>query len=210
MLVVLAIITIITTIAITSQSTFNKTLILKNTAYDVALSIRSAESFGIGSRVSTSGATNAAYGVHFTKATNSFIVFADTSPGDAGNDANHCHGLPPSGDATAPDALYGNCVYTSGADVLVQTYTLGNGISVSNLCTSANGGQCSNSGLTTLDIVFARPNPNPFMSTNGTWPSGWKITKACITLTSAQGGTSLILVSDTGAIVANVPASSCQ
>ena len=80
MLVVLAIIVTVTTIALSSQSAFNKTLILANTAYDIALTLRSAENFGIGSRALYRTA-NAGYGVHFQRGTlGSFILFADTAP----------------------------------------------------------------------------------------------------------------------------------
>ena len=41
LLIVLAIIATVTTIALSSQSNFNKTLILANTAYDIALTLRS-------------------------------------------------------------------------------------------------------------------------------------------------------------------------
>lgn len=181
LVVVMAIIGVITAVTLNSQSTFNKTLILSNTAYDIALTLRSAETFGISGRASGI-ITNAGYGVHLLSGTKgSFILFADTAP-------------PPS--CTTPDCPRGNHVYTSdpnapgGADVLVQLYTLGNNITISDFCALSDvGWTCASSssgGLTSLDVSFARPNPDPFMSTNGVYSA--TLTAACIKITSAQAG----------------------
>ncbi len=155
-MVVLAIIGIISVVTLNSQSSFNKALVLANTTYDIALAIRSAETFGIGSRASGSIA-NAGYGVHFARGTaNSFILFPDISPINSS--------------CTTPDCKPGNYVYDAVADAPVQTYTLGNGMTISNFCVVAGVPSCENTNgetLDSLDIVFSRPNPDSFMSTNG-------------------------------------------
>jgi prepilin-type N-terminal cleavage/methylation domain-containing protein len=197
LMVVLTIIIIMTTIVLTSQSSFNKTLILANTAYDIALTLRSAQTYGVGSR--TSGTTaNVGYGVHFLKGNpGSFTFFADAAP------AALC---------TRPDCKPGDYIYTGDADVLVQTYTLGNGMTIKDFCAFPVLGIWScesyNGGLTSLDIVFARPNSVPFMSTNGSYvapPS--QVTAACIIVTSPQGGVRFVSVAASGQITAN--AASC-
>src|ERR1043166_8621201 len=77
MLMVLAIIVIITTIALSGQTLFNSSVVLTNTAYDVALSLRQTETFGIASRV-FNGVANAGYGIEFSKATPaSYVSYAD-------------------------------------------------------------------------------------------------------------------------------------
>ena len=195
MLVVLAIIGVITGIMFSSQSSFNKSLVLANTAYDIALTIRSAETFGLGSRAS-GNITNVGYGVHFTKG-NSFILFADTDPSP---NSSNCHNLPPSGNSSAPDAKPGDCKYTVGNDSLIQTYTIGNGMTVSGLCADST---CS---ISSLDIVFARPNPDAFIRANGVGTTAYS--KACITITSSQGGSHYITVTTAGQI--NASASSCS
>ncbi|MBI2025169.1 type II secretion system protein [Candidatus Kaiserbacteria bacterium] len=206
LMVVLTIIVVITMVVLASQSSFNKTLILANTAYDVALTLRSAETYGLGSRAFGS-TVNAGYGVHFESGTpGSFTLFADLYP--APSISSVCH---PTADPSAPSALPGNCSYEQGQGEKVMLYTLGNGIAVSDFCAyalgswscaSANGG-----GLTTLDIIFARPNPEPFMSVNGSYSSTFPVTDACITLSSPQGGAQYISVGSSGRITAN--ASSC-
>lgn len=164
-MVVFAIIVTITGVVFTSQSTFNKTLILANTAYDVALTLRSAETYGLSSRV-ISGAGNAGYGIHFDTGTNTFILFEDSS-------GSSCH-TSLSGYSSGPDAQPGNCVYDSSAED-VKKYTLGNNITVTGLY--AGGVQ-----VTSLDIVFARPNPDPFIRANKDVVT--KYNSACVTLTS--------------------------
>ena len=196
LMVVLAIIATITTVTLNNQSSFNKTFVLANTAYDVALTLRTAETYGIGNRAS--GVANAGYGLHFEAATpNSFILFADSQPAPR---ENNCHGLPIGG-ATAPDAKPGDCTYGGpGSGEKVTTYTLENGITVSDFCVYTFGSRsCASDNLIALDIVFARPNPNPFINIQGT--------KACITISSPQGDSRFIAVSESGAIT--VDASSC-
>ena len=197
LMVVLAIIATITTVTLSSQSSFNKTLVLANTAYDIALALRTAETYGVGNRA-IGGIVNAGYGIHFQKATpDSFTLFSDSQPAP---NVNNCHGLPVGGE-TAPDAKPGDCTYDGlGSGEEVTTYTLGNGMLVSDFCVYTFGSwSCASENLLTLDIVFARPNPDPFINIQGT--------KACIAVSSPQGDSRFIAVSTSGAIT--VDASSC-
>lgn len=194
LLVVLAIMVAIMSIIFTSQGSFNKTFILTNTAYDVALSLRNAETFGLGSRA-VSGTVNAGYGLHFQNTIpGSFLFFADTSPGPS---------------CTTPDCKPGDNVYTSGADALVQTYTLGNSITLKDFCAYNGTWTCTyahdgySAGVSVLDIVFARPNPDPFISVNGLYSASFPVTAACLTLFSQQGTSRYISVSSSGQITAN-------
>ncbi len=207
LLVVLAIITVIMGIALSSQSGFNKSLLVSNTAYDIALALRSAETYGLGTRVSQGTIYDAGYGLHFDKTSPStFLLFSDKYP--ASSVASDCH---PSSGTLAPDAKAGDCAYQASEGERVTTYMLGNGITVSDFCAYAGGSwSCATSGgaaLTTLDIVFARPNPDPFMSTNGTYSVAAPVTNACLTITSPQGGFRYVSISASGAINAN--ATSC-
>ena len=190
LVVVLAVIAAVTTIALSSHSTFNKTLILANTAYDIALTLRSAESFGLGSRALPSS-SSAGYGVHFQRGTpGSFILFADTSPGVSQS-------------CTRPDCKPGDRLYSS-SDTLVQTYTLGNDITISDFCTFSDRARCASTGdLNSLDIVFARPNPDAFIRANGSAYASY--TTACLTISSKKGGSRFISVAVSGQIIAEAP-----
>ena len=196
-------------IVLTGQSSFNKTIILSNTAYDIALTLRDAESYGLGSRATTVTA-NAGYGIHFQNASpGRFTFFADSFPTP---NASNCHGLPVGGSG-APNAQYGDCIYESGQDQKVMDYALGNGITISNFCALISGTwSCENpsgpygGGLMSLDIVFARPNPNAFINVSNSSGS-FSATAACIALTSPQGGMRFVSVAASGEITAN--AASC-
>jgi prepilin-type N-terminal cleavage/methylation domain-containing protein len=198
LLVVLAIIGIITVVTLTSQSTFNRTITLANTAYDIGLTFRYAETYGIGTRAL--GATaNTGYGLHFQKGvTESFIFFADTYPPTTG--APLCHASPMG--ASAPDAKPGNCIYDANYGEKVTSYQLGNGITVSDFCAyTPSGWQCANSGtgsLSSLDLVYARPNPDAFIRYNGSYSA--VATAACITVASATGNARYISVAASGEI----------
>ncbi len=200
MLVVLAIITIITAVVLTSQSAFNKTLLLTNTAYDVALTFRFAETYGLGSRA-FGGTLDTGYGLHFASggASNSFILFADNYPSVGSGSV--CHPAP-SYDPAGPSAEPGNCAYDASQNEKVQSYALGNGITISNFCAQSNNvWTCSSNGaLTSLDVVFARPNPTPYMSANGVYSGTFPVTAACITLTTPQGSFKYISVGASGQV----------
>lgn len=194
LVVVSAIIVVITGLILNSQSSFNKTLVLANTAYDMALTFRSAETYGLSSRV-FGGISNAGYGIHIdTASNNSFILFSDIDPPPSGLS---CYGALPPGGATSPDAKYGDCIYTAGSDIQASTYTLGNGIFIEDFCAYSVGAwTCANAlggGLAALDILFARPNPDPFIN-------GDRTGMACITISSADGGFRYIWVGTAGAI----------
>ena len=204
LMVVMAIIVTLTGIVLSSQSTFNRTLILANTAYDIALTLRSTQTYGIGSRAAGTTA-NAGYGLEFKKATpNAFVLFADSYPSAAA--PTSCH---PVADPTTPDARPGDCVYESAQGELVSNYALGNGITVSDFCAYALGSwSCASSGaLTSLDIVYARPNPDPYMSVNGSYSALFPVTRVCLTVSSSQGGSRFVSVGPSGQIIAN--AASC-
>ncbi len=199
LIVVLAIITVILGIAFTSQSSFNRSLILANTAYDIGLTFRSSETYGIATRAAGTD-VNTGYGLHFMKQSpnNSFIFFEDSYPPLPQSSACHPNTL----GSDTPAAKPGDCVYTLGRDIQTSTYSLNNGITIADFCVrNGSSWSCANShgaGLSSLDVVFARPNPTPFMSANGSYVSGYN--EACLSLTSSSGGARYVSVSASGEI----------
>jgi hypothetical protein len=150
MVVVIAIIMIITAIVISGQSNYNQTLVLTDTAYTVAFSVRQAQSLGLSSR-SARGVTDAGYGIHAGNL-GDYTLFADTerglaSPGDA-----WC----PLGLPGTPEAKPGNCRYDAGQDQIVQTFTFERGFTMSDVCVK-NGTSALDCSVTGVDIVFMRP-----------------------------------------------------
>jgi len=192
MLMVLAIIVIITGIALSGQSGFNSTLSLNNTTYDIGLSIQLAQSYGLSSQVMTQSSNtvrNAGYGVQFdTSLTDSYAFFADTSPNLSS--------------VALPDAHPGNGYYDTAPE-LVQTYTLNNGFTLGTFCAKSTSiaSVCSVSGgLSALAISFTRPNTETIVKgkVGNTWNT---YDSACITVVSSNGSESKYLtIAQTGQI----------
>jgi hypothetical protein len=163
MLVVLFIIVVITAVALSGQSTYNETLILTDTTYTVAFSVREAQSLGLSSRT-TGGIANAGYGVHLDRAfPGQYDLFADINP-TAVKPTACITGTP-----GTPEAKPGNCLYDSGLDTIVQTSTFTRGFTIKKFCGAEKGTAlryCSTDGvpLTTLDVVFLRPNTTTVLS----------------------------------------------
>lgn len=178
MLVVLAIIAIITAVTITGQSTFNKTLLLTDTAYNVAFSARTAQSYGLASRRFGS-VQNAGYGLHFNSATpGQYTLFADTAR--TTTPPPNC----PTGSAGTPEQKPGDCRFSS-TDGSVETYSFTRGFTIKKFCAKSGiTPYCSDGSLSSLDIVFTRPNVTTTISgsLNGS-PSSLQFSCAEITLT---------------------------
>lgn len=160
LIVVLVIIIIITTITVTSQTNYNRSLIITNTTYTVALSIREAQSLGLASRRFGS-VQNAGYGVSFhdTQQTQ-YRVFADVNQ-------TPFYAECPLGLANTPEAKPGNCLYDGTSEILT-TYHLNKGFRIHNFCGirySNNARACgSDTQWSGLDITFLRPNTEAIMS----------------------------------------------
>ena len=83
MIVVLSIISILTVIVVVGQTSFNKSNLLTDTAYTVALSMRETQTLGLSSRTFSS-VPNAGFGVHFGDSTAYYDQFADIYPAAPG------------------------------------------------------------------------------------------------------------------------------
>jgi len=138
LLVVFFIMASILAVVIPGYLEYSTKLDLENLALDVALTIREAQAYGAGARVSsiTPNKFDARYGVYFNIDTpNTFIFFEDSA---AGNDYR----------------------YVSG-DKIINTYDIKSGYSIKDLCGSVGGGSydCKGNNVRILEIFFQRPNP---------------------------------------------------
>ncbi len=199
MLVVLAIIVVITSIALAGQSGFNRTLALNNATYDVGLSIELAQSKGLSSQATGANPSNTGYGVSFTPSSAQYALFVDSYP--SVGSATVCH---PAANASAPDARPGDCVYESGQHELVQQYSLNNGFTIGKMCARPASGPdvCSDSTLNALAVTFARPNSETFVygqvnHQNTPWT---KFISACITVVAPSGEERYLNISQTGLV----------
>lgn len=202
MIVVLAIIALLSLLVILSQSTFNRSLLLTDTAYGIALSAREAQTFGVSSRKFGS-VQNAGYGLHFDMATpKSYKVFADTD-----NQIGQIPAACPLGTVGRPDRKPGDCRYRASSDGLLNTYTFTRGFSVKSICIRGDSGTlCStdSNALQNLDFVFTRPNTSTTISAtfnSGFYPS-MSVYSTQITISDVTGqSTRNICISNLGQIV---------
>lgn len=198
MIVVLAIIIVITGIVISGQSAYNQSLILSDTAYSVAFSVRQAQSLGLASR-SAAGFTDAGYGVHFAGSAG-YTIFADTIRGLTPPSSAWC----PLGTTGTPEARPGNCRYDT-TDQTVQNYTFSRGFRISNICAKTSGGvrTCNLAGV---DIVFMRPETKAII----TGSTGTSYVCAELHVAAPTGtATRIVRVSQLGEVSVGGPTQQC-
>lgn len=185
LLVSVSIIIIITTIALVQQNRFNETLALTNLAYEVGLSVRQAQVFGISVREfegsARIGATdNFLYGVHFEHDPSNrteYTLYAD---------------------------LNDDQMFTGDLEV-VETTTITRGNFIDRFCGIRNGAATCSSGIDTvgtlqnLSIQFRRPNPDAVIV--GSTGSGSQVYEsAVIVLRSQADATRCVRVRPTGQV----------
>ena len=140
LLAVMTIFVVITTIVLTNYNGFGSRVVLENLAYDVALSLRKAQVYGIAVRQFSGGSFSVGYGMHFAQSSpTQYLLFGDS----AGNDG----------------------MYTQSSE-LVETELLNSGYVISDLCATPNVGPevCS---LTALDVLYKRPESDAYISASG-------------------------------------------
>jgi len=190
LLVVIGIITIVSALIFADNNRFGGQALLDNLAYDIALSVREAQVYGISVRQTTAGQFNSGYGMHFNINTpalqTTYNLFADSK-----NATNQ----------PVPDGIY-----EPGEDVSPSPFIIGRGFYITQLCvTNAVGEDCASAK--SLDILYVRPEPDAYISINGTLqydvggnllPSSY--TQARIVVTSPRGDSMNILVLSNGQI----------
>ncbi|MDQ5893199.1 MAG: putative Type pilus pilin [Patescibacteria group bacterium] len=181
---------------------FNQSLLLTNLAYDVALTIRTAQSYGLNVKsVDTyaegygSGPSfSYPYGVHFDSSSSkntTFIFFADQD--DLGN------------------SVYGNGVYDppatsdeSALDEKISSYSIKRGSIINELlvCTNEGGDQETSCAVVdTIDVSFKRPDPDARIFGDGdSMLEGSKIEYAEVSLLATDGSIKKVIIRTTGQI----------
>jgi prepilin-type N-terminal cleavage/methylation domain-containing protein len=137
LLVSIAIFTFITGLAIYNNNQFNSSVLLTNLAYEVGLSIRQAQFYGIVVRQTSADTNkfNSGYGVHFDTGTpSSYILFEDIDPA--------------------------NRIYDAG-DVILETFNIQKGNKITRICVDS---VCTEN---IIDISFIRPNPDAHIRVAG-------------------------------------------
>jgi type II secretory pathway pseudopilin PulG len=193
LLVTISIFVLLTIVVVFSQNGFNNTVILNDLAYDVALTVRQAQTYGVGVRgnVSASGESFQSYGLYFnlndpTLGIYNFLVF--TNP-NANWPTNPFFGNPNGG----------STLCQVGDSQCVQKYNVKNGIKISSICVGSGPSSCTSKPL--LYILFKRPKPDALIYYSDTFggnptPQNY----ARIILSSASGATTSVVITSPGQI----------
>lgn len=153
--VTIGIAAMISSLVLANFPKFSRQLELSRTSQAVATSFREAEGFALGVR--EFNGLFPAYGLHFSSADKKqYVLFADLP--DVNGNTNHVYDLTDANEDGKPDEL-------------VDTYTISLIPSLKGFCVGkkSGGARCySDADIGTLDAVFVRPNPDIFISINGT------------------------------------------
>jgi len=178
MMVVMAVFVIISTVTLAGNSRFGGNVTLETLAYDIALSVRQAQVYGIAVRRSDLGTSefSRAYGIHIDRSfPATYQLFADIAPGDG------LYSCPDAGDPSTCE--------------LVQNTTMQGGFIIYDVCVTPVG-QSEMCGLTELNIVFKRPEPDAYIRTDGVTT----YERARIVIRSPQGQEANVLIELAGQI----------
>ncbi len=180
LVVSIGIFALMTGILLSKYGNFNNSVILTNLAYDVAITIRTAQSYGIDVKgVENPNNNNQVeynnpYGVYFDRSnidkSKQMIFFADFN---------------------------GNDKYNSGSNEEINTYILKRGMYISALCAGSSSSDCS-TNRTKLNILFKRPDPKAIISNDENCPIDCNYGR--IELTSVDGSKKYVEVRSTGQI----------
>ncbi len=163
-----------------SHSRFGGQVVLENMAYDIALSVRHAQLYGIAVRRFGTNDFDVAYGMYFGSPT-TYQLFADSL---SGNGIYDC-----------PDPL--NQVTCE----LVETTTIIGAHTITSLCVRPTGNPTFVCGKSRLDVLFRRPDPDAYIrASTGGVPDGALYEAAQIILTSPRGQTKAITIERSGQI----------
>jgi len=166
LLVTISIFVFMTALLLSRYGAFNQGTLLTNLAYDVALTIRTAQTYGISVKDATgANSYSSSYGVYFNPAANQsqFTLFADTNT---------------------------NNYYDSPADTIVSTYNLKNGAKISptsagGVCIGSMASDCVSEDQ--LSITFKRPDPEAIICGTKSGTTACGSSYAQITIQSADG-----------------------
>lgn len=183
-MVVTGVIVLVSGVVLANYNQFGGKIKLQNLAYDVALSIREAQVYGIsvaGFSVGTTNSYSTGYGVHF-----------------AANDPTHYELFAD---------VNGNGIYnpSSGSDgnVPPSPYTISSGYKISRLCAPKGDDRETCTSVSSLDILFKRPESDAWISAERQsciLSSPYCQPSARIVLKSPRGDFMSVIVEDNGQI----------
>ncbi len=187
MLVVVGVIVVVTSVVLANNSRFGGTVLLQNLAYDIALSSRETQIYGVSvTRFQTS--FTASFGIHFDVSTPAsskvYTVFADAA-------------------ATGADNGHYDCVAPGTSDCeIVQATNITRGYYISEVCITGSGAEdCTNK---VLDVIYKHPEPDAYIyacpTTSTCGSPGTQYQRARVVVASPRGDTMNICIDLNGQI----------
>lgn len=174
LLVVMGIMVVISSLVLARYSQFNGVVLLRSLAYDVGLSFREAQVFGISGR-STGGTFAYRYGVYMSRSVpTEYILFSDTN---------------------------NNSAYD--VSEVITAYSMSPGYGMTEICALRSDGvdRCASTGdISSVTVMFKRPEPDAVIKTDVVAETYTEVT---VTLTSPSDATRSVTVTTTGQISVN-------
>jgi prepilin-type N-terminal cleavage/methylation domain-containing protein len=144
LLAVTAVMVFVTSAILANNSRFGGAVLLQNLAYDMALTVRQAQVYGISVFRFGEEEFSYAYGAHFNPSTpTNFLLFAD---------------------AVSANGLYDGCSTPSQCE-LVQSTNISQGYTISDVCVTGSGAETC--GHSQIDVTFKRPEPDAYIRADG-------------------------------------------
>jgi prepilin-type N-terminal cleavage/methylation domain-containing protein len=182
LLVSIGIFTAITTVSVLNNSRFNSSVLLTNLAYEIGLSVRQAQFYGITVRGTSADPTkfDSGYGVRFdTTSPTTFVMYEDVRP--VGGSPNHIK---------------------DAGDLDLETFRIQKGNRISKVCVD---GVCTNA---IVDITFIRPNPDAYIRASNNTSISYGKAEICVESPSATRRK--VVVESTGQISVTADATICN
>lgn len=181
LLAVTAIIVVVSGVVLANNSQFGGVVVLENLAYDVALSVRQAQVYGISVARFGQDTFSAGYGISFNLSSpTTYALYADVYPGEGGN------GL-----------------FEPEQSELVQLSTFNRGYRIADICTTSSLGIETCGSASRLDVLFKRPEPDAWLSVSGdscTLSTSVCAASARVVLASPRGDVMSIVIDANGQI----------
>lgn len=178
-----------TSVVLFNYNRFNESTLLSSVAYDLSLTIRQAQVYGVASKQSQSG---------------SDIITTDTVANNKFKLGYGVHIDKSSAQGTYPVSLFidtnGNKIYDPGSfgDTELKSYKFQRGLKIKEICVKS--GDTETCGLSSVDVTFIRPDPEATIKSSSI---NDVISEAKVTLQNADDVNSLtksVVIYSTGQI----------
>lgn len=195
LMVSIGIFALMTALLLAKYGTFNQGVLLTNLAYDVALSIRNAQSYGINVKGSKglagtiSDTFDYSYGIYLNSGTTAGTYFS----GPTGNS------IPNTNIVFFMDKDRDGVYDKTGNpdDETISTYKIKRGSTISHVCINSLF-TCSGTNYNNVSIVFTRPDPGPTIKSSY---SNQPLVYAEITLRTSDNKLKKVAVNKFGQII---------